>query len=512
MLDWLFSFFRGKPADAPPAAVPHRQSAAVHGPAALAARLRHRDGAVRLDAAERLRRLGPGALDALPALLTAAADLDPAVRKAALAAVEAVAPDWPRQPLAVEAAPALARALERPDESGGEEAARLLTRIGAPAVPALVEALDGLDPDGTRAVKVARVLGRIGPDAAGAVPALAEALGSDKTHVRLAASQALELIGPEARPAGPALVAALADWHPDTRLAAARALARIGTANVLAIPGLIQLLPDRAPEVRAAAVEALAAIGAPAIQPLANVIKWRDRRLIAEDLRRDIELAEWAGRDRGDPFYSITYKPMQALNNVLWYFQTAGERDIEIMHANAAEALGRIGPAAAPAAKALASLLTADDVRCRRAAAVALGRIGPDAGDALFGLLPSLSAADADERKAALAALEAALPGWRLLPAAEQEVGRLITALGHGAHAADVIEALALIGPWAVPPLADALRGGGRVARENAAHALGRIGPAARPALDALRAAASSDDNAFVRDAAAGAIARVTAD
>src|SRR5262245_8262833 len=100
MLDWLLSFFRSKPADAPPR--PERpRPAPVQGAAALAARLKHRDADARAAAAERLGRLGPEAIEALPALLLAATDIDPAVRKTALPAAGAVCPDWPRHPLAI---------------------------------------------------------------------------------------------------------------------------------------------------------------------------------------------------------------------------------------------------------------------------------------------------------------------------------------------------------------------------------------------------------------------------
>ena len=78
-------------------------------------------------------------------------------------------------------------------------------------------------------------LGRLGPEAAGAVATLAEVLGesTDKEARRLAA-QALGKIGRKSRSAVPALIGALQKDAPKIARAAAEALARIGDARGLA--------------------------------------------------------------------------------------------------------------------------------------------------------------------------------------------------------------------------------------------------------------------------------------
>ncbi len=86
----------------------------------------------------------------------------------------------------------------------GETAADSLSRIGAPAVPALVDSLR--DPDADRRLRAVRILAGIGSDASQAVPFLVEALRDPDPQVRKAAAWALGQIGPNAAEAVPALM------------------------------------------------------------------------------------------------------------------------------------------------------------------------------------------------------------------------------------------------------------------------------------------------------------------
>lgn len=88
-----------------------------------------------------------------------------------------------------------------------QAAADALGRIGPPAVPPLVAALDSSDPE-TR-LRAAEVLARMGSDAKDAVPALTRLLDDPHEPIRKAATRALGRIGPAAEEAVPALVRAL---------------------------------------------------------------------------------------------------------------------------------------------------------------------------------------------------------------------------------------------------------------------------------------------------------------
>jgi HEAT repeat protein len=77
-----------------------------------------------------------------------------------------------------------------------QTAADSLGRIGAPAVPELIQTLT--HPQAAQRLRAARVLARIGPDAKDAVPALIRTLEDSDMEVRKAAARALGQVGPEA--------------------------------------------------------------------------------------------------------------------------------------------------------------------------------------------------------------------------------------------------------------------------------------------------------------------------
>ncbi len=122
------------------------------------------------------------------------------------------------------------------------------------ALHGLAEALKGGDRD-VRLVSVV-VLGRVGPAAKEAVPALSEALQNDEySAVREAAARALGRIGGEGAVFG--LVGALRDGAPEVRRASAGALGMIGPEAKAAGPALAEALNDSSLWVRVAAEEAL---------------------------------------------------------------------------------------------------------------------------------------------------------------------------------------------------------------------------------------------------------------
>jgi HEAT repeat protein len=88
-----------------------------------------------------------------------------------------------------------------------QAAADALGRIGPPAVPPLVAALESSDPQAR--LRAAEVLARMGSDAKDAVPALTRLLDDPNESIRKAATRALGRIGPAAEEAVPALVRAL---------------------------------------------------------------------------------------------------------------------------------------------------------------------------------------------------------------------------------------------------------------------------------------------------------------
>jgi HEAT repeat protein len=97
-------------------------------------------------------------------------------------------------------------------------------------------------------------LGKYGPDAAHAVPALAAALSSEDLNVRRNAAQALGKIGPSSRSASGALRKALTDTDYRVRENAVYALGEIGDSK--ALPDVQAMRADGVGAVKRAAVEA----------------------------------------------------------------------------------------------------------------------------------------------------------------------------------------------------------------------------------------------------------------
>ena len=139
-----------------------------------------------------------------------------------------------------------------------------LASIGAPAVPALVEAAG--HPDWWVRDAAVETLGDIGPDAVDAVPVLLKALGDESLQVRRHASEALGIAGQDSDEAVPGLIDSLGDPDEVIRRNAALALARIGPAAAGAVPALGGLLRDDDRYVRGKALEALRRIGTSAAQ------------------------------------------------------------------------------------------------------------------------------------------------------------------------------------------------------------------------------------------------------
>ncbi len=197
------------------------------GPAAAPAvgALLDADGAVRARAAEVVSHLGADAKDVLPALLSALASTDAAVRVAVVTA------------------------LGRSDLASAPGAGDVVT--------SLVDRLADDDPGVRRAALAS--LARLGSGAAPALPALLTALRSDDATLRQGAAEAIGAVGAPAKGAVDELLSALGDAEASVRAAAVRALGAIGRPPSRVARVLRKLEkddPDAA--VRAAAKEALA--------------------------------------------------------------------------------------------------------------------------------------------------------------------------------------------------------------------------------------------------------------
>jgi HEAT repeat protein len=116
----------------------------------------------------------------------------------------------------------------------------------------------------------ARGLGAIGPEARGAIPALADAMRGSELQLSWEAAAALGHIGKDCVPE---LIGTLQHTNPIVRQAATSALTAIGPDAAPAVPALIPLLGERDEGLRSWVIACLKSIGQPALPALLQTIE-----------------------------------------------------------------------------------------------------------------------------------------------------------------------------------------------------------------------------------------------
>jgi HEAT repeat protein len=419
-----------------------RDTAAVPG---LLKALEHPDYVVRLAAAAALVRIGRDTARAVPALVAianAGEDAAPTARRhhdgpGLLYHQEYASREWALSgtkllqcialrliadigPAAVAAVPDLRGPLWSDDWRVSDGAAEALSRIGQPAVPLLVEALQD---------KSIRARERIWLEDPGVS-------GDMRYFHRLTIPGALACIGPAAVPA---LLPLLEDAEPDTRLAALDALGRMGLAAASAETEVVACLKDE--KIARNAVDALSRIGVgarAAVPVLRKSLKAKPASVTrprAPGTRND--------RDRWETWAEVTD----------WR--------------TAAEAAGRFGPEAADAVPELVEVLEGNDDELAASAANALCRVGPAAWPAVP-ILRRKRYVDALCRLGAFDAVRDPGQHEEYYRKYLRDEGSKQIALG-------------------LRPLVDALRGSDPALQAVSLEALRQVGPAASPAVPALR-------------------------
>lgn len=288
--------------------------------------------------------------------------------------------------------------LEDSDLLVRREAARALGNMGpkaAPAIPVLIAALkdrvltrqpiDFLSGESIEN-ELATALGKIGAEA---VPLLIEYLDHQNSDVRCWAAITLGHIGPDAAAAVTKLVDLLSD--PDVRLCAAVALGKIGPASAPAVPILKNWLDDYS--LVGAAVAAIGNIGPDARDASYALAKVHCRYADSEKgqvtaISAEAALALWKIGPSAVPTLA------------------AGLRDQnDSVRFHSARALARFRSEAKEAVPDLIQAGRDKRGEVREAAIRALGSIGPDANKAIPLLREMLQDSEPSVRKAAAQAL-----------------------------------------------------------------------------------------------------------
>jgi HEAT repeat protein len=318
------------------------------------------------------------------------------------------------------------------------------------AVPALVRALESR-PARWKA-EAARALGFLGGDARAAVPALVRALGSDDKWVRRAAAETLGGVGPEVVPQ---LTRLLGNANARVREGAARALGQVGFAARPAVGGLKKLLKDPESTVRTQSALALWTVDQDTLDSLATL------KLVLTDVDN---------RDRWEVIEAFgivgveARPPVKGLLEVL--YKALKDRDARV-RVQAVKWLWRRTGEARIVVPLLRDVVGERDAFVRLVALETLGELGPEAR------VLSLVAGALDDRDPAVRCA--------------------------------ALEGLVRAGAGGVTQAAEGLKHRSARVRARVALALGRIGPPAGKAKEALLDALDDSDPS-VRRAAGSAL------
>jgi HEAT repeat protein len=221
-----------------------------------------------------LSEIGPAAVPALEDAIRE--DSDPRVRASSVATLRMMGPD------AIKAAPALRQALHDEHATVRLAAAEALSGMsGQPdeaLVTVLLQLMDGAeDPalwnGSTLRHGAIRCLGRIGPAAKTAAPALRLALEDDRPHIRIDAACSLWSVEQNAEEALPIFVELLESADRSVAETAAYRLGHLGQTAAPAVPALVRAFRQGQPAMRDRVLRSLRAIGPAAKEAIPALVE-----------------------------------------------------------------------------------------------------------------------------------------------------------------------------------------------------------------------------------------------
>ena len=285
--------------------------AAAAAPALTQLLAKEGDATVRAAALSALPKVSPEPAKAVPLLIEGVKSDDNAIRHAASNALLLI------RPAAKTTVPPLVAMLKDANADHAQRAASLLGRLGAEArdaapelialaqkqqppsppliealaqlgtaaIPALITAFTGLDPDAlTKEHWLVQSL-----RTPGAVQPLAAALSNAKVEIRFGAARTLGELSAEGAPAIKELLAAADDADPRVRAMTLGALAGVGAEPRVMLPKLDAALSDSVPVVRLTALQLVPYLGADASPLLARVTELtRDREPAVQNAARQV--------------------------------------------------------------------------------------------------------------------------------------------------------------------------------------------------------------------------------
>ncbi|MGD9720337.1 MAG: HEAT repeat domain-containing protein [Pirellulales bacterium] len=339
-------------------ALAHMGASAAPAVPAATALLQDADPSVRHSAAYVLGSVGPAAAPSVEALRKAAQSDDPLMPMVCAYAIAKIEPN--NQAAREEATKRLGEALHHKDPVVESAAMRAMLELKTPPdeiAPQLCECIVKCDP--SLLPEMLAVLGAAGDSG---VPALAAAL--ERPEARGQAAHLLGRLGPQAEPAVPALLTALKDQDATVRREVLYALGNIVADKGPVDPAIVAALGDGDVAVQATAAYALGRAGTSAQAALPQL----RASLEAEDPLLRV-VSAWA-------LLHVAPKDKSLPAQVLPVLMQGVKSENAMVRRGAAQALGMCGSAASPAEPALRALTRDPDDAVRTAALEALEKLG----------------------------------------------------------------------------------------------------------------------------------------
>jgi HEAT repeat protein len=408
------------------------------------------DFSIRQNALIALGRIGAAAAPAAPDVVELARDKNIALRAASLRALEQIPADAKLvRPLALDA-------MEDANIMIRCRGVSLLWHVAPKHPDILPHVLELLKQPAGRN-EMLELLGQMGPSAGRAVPALTKLLSDRDANARRQAIFALGRIGPAARPAVPQLLEQLRSPNLSVRQNVLNALLAIGGDDARIVPAVVEAARQDNGFNRSLILNVLAAHGSKA----SAAVPWLVEQLHLPPSAATIQLIETLRR------IDAARARKEALPVLRTMLQAPSPWRVQ-----AAEALCRLESGSEEGLNALMECLRSPDVNIRQQASLSLGTLGPAARKAEDDLRKALGDSVPQVR------VNAARSLWLLMHETERTL----------------------------PVLREVLKqaSAGTYTRQQAASALGLMGPAAKAALPDLLALRDDPDvylRNWVRDA-----------
>jgi HEAT repeat protein len=320
------------------------------------------------------------------------------------------------------------------------------------------------------------------------VAALQVKLAGDATYARRMAVEKLGRLGGEAAVAVPDLISALQKDSDDmVRVRSAWALGEIKQDLARTVTALLQATLDPNPGVRANSLGALQSIGSPAVPQL-------EEALAAEETGMRISAVR--------VLWSMGRSPNETSLKVLLTAFGDSSSDIKKQAAGCA---ALAGPGASPLIPGLVTMLNDSEAGVRETAAATLAKVDTG-GESENGLIQALRKDSSKKVRlmAAIALGKIGNPTGKRIPALVSAFEDSDSDVRTGAS-----QSLARLGEAAVPYLLDALKSNKSSIRELTVDSLLGLGEKAKPAVDPLIERLRNDPEGSVRFRAAGALGAV---